>query len=48
MDLERLSYRRRTKKILDRFTDQGRAKGFPSGGLPRKGWETYGDDDEFL
>ena len=48
MDLERLSHGRRTKNILDRFPDQGRAKGLPSGGLPRKGWETDSDEDAFL
>ena len=48
VELERLSHGRRTKNISDRFPDQGRAKGLPSGGLPRKGWDTDGNEDEFL
>ena len=43
MELERLSHGRRNKNILDRFTDQGMDEGLPSGGLPRKGWDTDGD-----
>ena len=39
---------RQTKNISDRFTDQGRAKGVPSGGLPRKGWDTDGNEDAFF
>ena len=48
VELERLSHRRRAKNILDRFPDQGRAKGLPSGGLPRKGWDTDDNADAFL
>ena len=48
VELERLRHGRQTKNILDRFPDQGRAEGLPSGGLPRKGWDTDGDEDEFL
>ena len=49
MDMERLSHGgRRTKNIPDRCPDQGRAKGLPSGGLPRKGWDTDGDEDTFM
>ena len=48
MDMERLSYGRRTKNIADRFPDQGRDEGLPSGGLPRKVWDTDGDEDAFL
>ena len=49
MELERLSHGgRRTKNISDRFPDEGMAKGLPSGGLPRKGWDTDGDEDAFF
>ena len=48
VELERLSHGRRTKNILDRFTNQRRAEGFPSGGLSRKGWDTDGDEDAFM
>ena len=48
VELERLSYGRQTKNISDRFPDQGRAEGLPSGGLPRKGWDTDDDEDAFL
>ena len=48
VELERLSHGRRTKNISDRFPDQGRAEGLPSGGMPRKCWYTDGDEDEFL
>ena len=48
VELERLSHGRQTKNISDRFPDQGRAEGFPSGGLPRKGWDTDGNEDAFL
>ena len=49
MELESLIHGgRQTKNISDRFTDQGRAKGVPSGGLPRKGWDTDGNEDAFL
>ena len=49
MELERLSHGgRRTKNISDRVPDEGMAKGLPSGGLPRKGWYTDGDEGAFL
>ena len=48
VDMECLGYGRQTKNISDRYPDQGRAKGLPSGGLPRKGWDTDGNEDEFL
>ena len=49
VELERLIHGgRRTKNISDRFPDQGRAEGLPSGGLPRKGWDTDSNEDAFL
>ena len=48
VELGSISHGRRATNISDSFPDQGRAEGFPSGGLPRKGWETYSDDDAFL
>ena len=34
--------------LSDRFPYQGRDEGIPSGGLPRKGWDTDGDEDAFM
>ena len=34
--------------LLDIVPDQGRDEGMPSGGLPRKGWDTDGDEDKFM
>ena len=49
VELERIIHGgRRTKNIPDRVPDEGRAKGWPGGGLPRKVWDTGGDDDAFL
>ena len=48
VDLEQLSHGRGSKNISDRFPDKGRAEGFPSGGLPRKGWDTDDDEDAFF
>ena len=48
VNLERLSYGKGAKNILDRLPDQGRAMGVPLGGLPRKGWDKDGDEDTFL
>ena len=48
VELGSLRYGRRPKNILGSFPDQGRAEVLPSGGLPRKGWDTDGDEDEFL
>ena len=47
MELERLGHWRGDKNISDRLPDQGRAEGLPCGGLPRKGWDTDGDEDTF-
>ena len=43
-----LRYGGRPKNISDSFTDQGRAEVLPILGLPRKGWDTEGDEDTFL
>ena len=49
MDLEQISHRRRRNTNLsDRFPDQGRYEGMPSGELPRKVWDTDGDEGAFL
>ena len=49
MDLERISHgRKRNTNLLDRVPDQGRDEGIPSGGLPRKGWDTDGDEGAFM
>ena len=49
VELERLSHgRRQNKNLLDRVTNKGRDKGMPSVGLPRKVWDTDGDEDAFL
>ena len=49
VELERISHgRRRDKNLSDRVPDQGRDEGMPSGGLPRKGWDTDGNEDAFL
>ena len=48
VELGSLRYRMRPNKILDSFPDQRRAEVLPSGGLPRKGWDTDGDEDAFL
>ena len=49
MELERLIHGgRHTKNISDRVPNEGKAKGLPSGGMPRKGWYTDGDDDVFF
>ena len=48
VDLEYLSHGRPTKNISDIFPNQGRAKGLTSGGLPRKGWDMYSDEDALL
>ena len=49
MELERLSHGgRRTKNISDIVPDKGAGEGLPSGGLPRKGRDTDGDEDAFL
>ena len=49
VELEQISHkRRRNTNLLDRVPDQGRYKGMPSGGLPRKDWDTDGDEDAFL
>ena len=49
MELDHLSHGGgRTKNISDIFTDQGRAKGLPSGGLPGKGRDTDGNEDASL
>ena len=49
VELEQSSHRRRIKSnISDRVTDQGSEEGIPSGGLPRKGRDTDGDEGSFL
>ena len=48
VELGSLSHGRRPTNISDSFPDQGRAKEFPCGGLPRKGWDMDGDEDAFL
>ena len=49
VELEQISHRSRgNTNLLDIFTDQGRDKGIPSGGLPRKGRYTDGDEGAFL
>ena len=48
VELGSISHGRRAKNISDTFPDQGRAKEFPCGEMPRKGWETDGDEDAFL
>ena len=49
VELEHLSHgERRTKNISDRVPNKGRAKGLLSGGMPRKGWDTDGNEDAFL
>ena len=48
VELGSLCYGRRPKNISDSFTDQGRSEVLPSGGLPRKGWDTDGYEDAFL
>ena len=49
VELELISHgRRRNTNSSDRVPDQERDKGVPSGGLPRKGWDTDGDEDIFL
>ena len=49
MELELSIHRRRgNKNLSDRVPEQGRYKGIPSGGLPRKGRDTDGDEDVFL
>ena len=47
--LERISHgKRRNTNLLDRVPDKGRDEGMPSGGLPRKGWDTDDDEGAFL
>ena len=47
--LERISHGRRGNTNLSyRVPYQGRDKEMPSGGLPRKGWNTDGDEVTFL
>ena len=49
VDLERSSHGRRgNKNLSDRVPDQGKDEGIPSGGLPRKGWDTDVDEGAFL
>ena len=50
VDLDRRSHGRRkgTTHIFYRVPYQGWYKGMPSGGLPRKGQDTDGDEDAFL
>ena len=49
VELERISHgRRRNTNLSDRFPYQGMDEGVPSGGIPRKGWDTDGDENVFL
>ena len=49
VELERSSHMRRgNTDLLDRVPDQGRDKGMPSVGLPRKGPDTDVDEGSFL
>ena len=48
VELVSLRYGGRPKNISYSFTDQGRAEVLPSEGLPRKGWDTDGYEDEFM
>ena len=43
-----ISHRRRPTNISDGFSNQGRAKRLPCGGMPKKGWYTDSDADAFL
>ena len=49
MELERSIHGRRGNTDLsDRVADQGRDEVMPSGGLPRKGQDMYGNEGAFL
>ena len=49
LELERINHgRRRNTNLSDKVPNQGRDEGVPSGGLPRKGWDTDGNEDAFL
>ena len=49
VELERISHgRRRNTDLSDRVPNQGRDEGMPSGGLPRKGWDTDGNENIFM
>ena len=48
MELGSIIHERRSTNISDIFTNQGRAKELPCGGMSRKGWDTDGNEDAFL
>ena len=48
VELGSLSHGRRPTHISDGFPNQGRAKQLPCGGLPRKCWDTDGNESAFL
>ena len=48
MELGSLRYGRQPNNISDIFPDQGRDEVLPSGGLPRKGWDTDGNEVALL
>ena len=48
VELGSLNHGRQPTNISDGFPNQRRAKEFPCGGLPRKGWYTDSDADSFL
>ena len=48
LELRSISHGRQSTNILDSFPDQERAEELPCGGLPRKGWDTVGDEDAFM
>ena len=48
VELGSLSHRRQPTNISDVFPDQWRTMELPCEGLPRKGWDTDGDDYAFM
>ena len=48
VELVSLSDGRQTTNISDEYPDQWRTVELPREGLPRKGWDTDGDDDAFM